>query len=252
MQGLLSLFEKLLAKKRKRLYNDWRIILIERVFDMSLNTQDKIRCPKCGTLNDITLWQSVTVSDSPDLKEELLQGRLNMLVCTECGAKALVPTPLLYRDEEKKLLFSFLPCTDEEEARKQFESVRESSRASGELEGLSGYNLRFIYDYNALLEKILIFDAGLSDKTVEVIKLMVLAQDPDNSDNRTALFGKRYPDGSIEIVVRDLKTNEIFTSKAPGETYKTIHTALKSSGVKEISFDWELVDIAYAEKLLGC
>lgn len=219
---------------------------------MSLNTQDKIRCPKCGALNDVTLWQSLTVSDSPDLKEELLKGKLNMLICKDCDAKALVPTPLLYRDEEKKLLFSFLPCESDEEGRKQFESVKENSRTSGELEGLSGYNLRFIYDYNTLLEKILIFDAGLNDKTIEVIKLMVLAQDPDNSDNRTALFGKRYDDGSIEIIVRDLKTGEIFTSKAPGETYKTIHTALKASGVKEKSFDWELVDSLYAEKLLGC
>lgn len=219
---------------------------------MSLNTQEQIRCPKCSSLNNVTLWQSLTVADSPDLKDELLNGRLNMLICTECGAKALVPTPLLYRDDQKKLIISFLPCATEEEATEQFELIRKNSRASGELEGLSGYNLRFVYDYNSLLEKILIFDSGLNDKTIEVIKLMVLAQDADNSDNRTALFGKRYPDGSIEIVVRDLKTGELFTSKAPSETYKTVHFALKSSGVKDVSFDWELVDSLYAEKLLGC
>lgn len=219
---------------------------------MSLNTQEKLRCPKCGCLNDITLWQSLTVSDSLDLKQALLKGELNVLICKDCGSRAIVPTPLLYHDEEKKLMLSFMPTENAEEANKQFESIKSSSKESGELEELKGYNLRYISDYNTLLEKLLIFDSGLSDKTIEVIKLMVLLQEPDMADKRTALFGKRYDDGSIEIMVRNLDDGAVFTSKAPPETYKTIHTALKSSGVKDISFDWEIVDREYAEKLLGC
>ncbi len=218
---------------------------------MSLNTQEKIRCPKCGVLNDITLWQSLTVSDSPDLKEELLRGRLNVLTCSECGTKALVPTPLLYHDEEKKLMLSFLPCQNDEERKKQFASIKQSSRSSGELSELIGYNLRFVSDYNSLLEKILIFDSGLNDKTVEVIKLMVLMQEPESMEKRTALFGKCHPDGGIEIMVQNIEDGAVFTSKAPHKTYQTIHTELLRSGVKDISFDWEMVDKDYAAKLLG-
>ncbi len=218
---------------------------------MSLNTQEKIKCPKCQAINDITLWQSITVSDSPDLKDELLKGRLNILSCTECSAKALVPTPLLYHDEEKKLMFSFIPTNSREDAEKQFASIRESSRASGELNELEGYNLRFVSDYNTLLEKILIFDSGLSDKTIEVIKLMVLMQEPEKLDGRTALFGKKHPDGSIEILVQNNSDGAVFTSRAPFETYNTIHQELLRSGVKDYSFDWEFVDNNYASKLLG-
>lgn len=219
---------------------------------MSLNTQEKVRCPKCGCLNEITLWQSLTVSDSEDLKELLLKGELNVLRCNDCGAKALVPTPLLYHDEQKKLMLSFLPAQNAEDAKKQFDAIKSSSRKSGELETLKGYNLRYVYDYNSLLEKLLIFDSGLNDKTIEVIKLMVLLQEPETADKRSALFGKKYEDGSIEIMVRNQTDGAVFTSKAPPETYKTIHTALKSSGVKDISFDWEVVDREYAERLLGC
>ena len=219
---------------------------------MSLNTIEKIRCPKCGKESDITLWQMITVKDSPDLKEDLLKGNLNMFVCDECNEKALVPTPLLYHDEDKKIMFSFMPTSSAEETKEAYMSVLKSSKESGELENLKGYNLRFISDYNTLLEKILIFDAGLNDKTIEVIKLMVVLNDTERSDHLKPLFGKRFEDGSIEILVNDLKTGELFTSKAPKETYTTIHTALKSSGVKDISFDWEMVDRNYAEKLLGC
>ncbi len=219
---------------------------------MSLNTQEKLRCPKCGCLNDITLWQSLTVSDSEDLKNELLKGQLNVLICRDCGARALVPTPLLYHDENKKLMISFVPTENADDAKKQFESIKKSSKDSGELKSLAGYNLRYVSDYNTLLEKLLIFDSGLSDKTIEVIKLMVLLQEPEMADKRTALFGKRHEDGSIEIMVRNIADGAVFTSRAPAETYKTVHTALKSSGVKDVSFDWEMVDREYAEKLLGC
>ncbi len=218
---------------------------------MSLNTQEKIRCPKCGNLNDITLWQSITVSDSHDLKQELLMGKLNILTCSECSAKALVPTPLLYHDEDKKLMLSFMPCQTEEEAQKQFDSIKESSRSSGELNELIGYNLRFVSDYNSLLEKILIFDSGLNDKTVEVIKLMVLMQEPDMLEKRSSLFGKKHEDGSIEIMVQNHNDGAVFTSKAPAQTYETIHAELLRSGVKDISFDWEIVDKEYAQHLLG-
>lgn len=218
---------------------------------MSLNTQEKIRCPKCGCLNDITLWQSLTVSDSEDLKQELLKGRLNILSCKECSAKALVPTPLLYHDEAKKLMISFMPTNDAAEADAQFNAVKKSSKSSGELDSLAGYNLRFVTSYNTLLEKILIFDAGLNDKTIEVIKLMVLMQEPDKADGRSALFGRKYEDGSIEIMVQNLADGQIFTSRAPFETYVAVHNGLLSSGVKEVSFDWEVVDESYARKLLG-
>lgn len=218
---------------------------------MSLNTQEKVRCPKCGELNDITLWQSVTVSDSGDLKQELLRGGLNVLVCTGCGAKALVPTPLLYHDEEKKLMFSFCPSNDESAAAAQFEQIKASSRESGELENLSGYNLRFISSYNALLEKILIFDSGLHDKTVEILKLMALMQEPDKIEERSALFGKKHSDGSIEILVTNKSDGQLFTSAVPSDTYEIIHRQLGLSGVKFTSYDWEIVDRNYAMRLLG-
>ena len=216
---------------------------------MSLNSQEKVRCPECGALNDITLWQSVTASDSPDLKASLLSGNVNVMTCTQCGQRALVPTALLYHDEEKKLLFSFYPLNDEDKARDYLKDIRESSKQSGELEEYRDYVLRFISDYNSLMEKILIFDSGLNDKTIEIIKLMVLLQDEAKADKRTALFGKKYENGTIEIMVKD-EDGSIFTSRAPYETYVAIHNELLRSGVKDVSYEWEVVDKAYAKRLL--
>ena len=217
---------------------------------MSLNTQEQVRCQKCGALNDITLWQSVTADDSEDLKSDLLAGRLNVLCCTQCQTRALVPTPLLYRDTKNKLLISLCPTSDPDEAKKNFDTVRESSRRSGELDDLAGYRLRFVSSYNDLMEKILIFDAGLDDKTIEIIKLMVLMQEPDKMQSRTALFGRRTDDGSIEIMVKSTD-GAVFTSRTPGETYGIILREMQNSGIKLASRDWEVVDRGFAVRALG-
>ena len=215
---------------------------------MSINFTKQIKCPSCANLADMTLWQSITVSDSPDLKDDLLKGKVNIFRCASCGASALVPVPLLYHDEEKRLMISFSPCEETDKIR-LFNEIKKTSRESGELSELSDYNLRFVCSYNEFLEKILISDSGLSDKTIEVLKLLVLMQESEKMENRVCMFGKK--DGEqIEFMVQDKKEGQIYTSRVPMETYNTVSKSLKESGVKDRSFDWEIVDADYAASLL--
>ncbi len=201
-------------------------------------------------MSEITVWNSITVEDSADLKTDLLSGRVNMFHCPSCSHTALMPTPVLYHDAQKRLMISFTPCSDAVLSEQLYENVCETSRESGELEKLSGYNLRFITDYNELLEKILIFDNGLNDKAVEVIKLMILMQEPEKAEQRMCRFGKTE-NGNIEFMVHDKKENQIYTSAVPQKSYDEIWTQLRESGVKPYSFDWERVNSAYATKLLN-
>lgn len=216
---------------------------------MSINTKQEIKCPTCASLQEMTVWQSITAADSPDLKDDLLKGKINIFRCSTCGAVALVPTPLLYTDSEKRLMISFSPCADEAQKLQMFESIKKSSQESGELSGLEDYNLRFVSAYNDFLEKVLIFDNGMHDKVIEVLKLLVLMQESDKMQNRVCIFGKKEAD-YIEFMVQDKKEQQVYTSKVPLETYETVSNSLKESGVKYKSFGWEIVDAEYAAKLL--
>lgn len=217
---------------------------------MSINSKQSVKCPQCGHLSEITVWNSITVNDSPDLKADLLSGKVNMFKCSSCGYVALMSVPMLYHDEDKKLMISFSPTNDSVLKQQLFDNIRNSSHESGELEKLEGYNLRFITDYNELLEKILIFDNALNDKTIEVIKLMVLSQDVDKSEQRNCRFGK-CENGSIEFMIHDFIENQIYTSSVPMDTYEQVNTSLLESGMKPYSFDWEIVDGTYATRLLN-
>ena len=92
-----------------------------------------------------------------------------MFHCPSCSYSALMPTPMLYHDEDKRLMISFSPCDDVVLKSQLFDNVQKSSKESGELDKLEGYNLRFVTDYNELLEKILIFDNDMNDKTMEAV-----------------------------------------------------------------------------------
>lgn len=217
---------------------------------MSLNSKQNIKCPTCGQLHEITIWNSITVKDSPDLKQDLLHGKVNIFNCPSCSHRALMPVPLLYHDEEKRLMISFSPCEDQTVKNQLFDNIRSTSRDSGELEKLEGYNLRFVWQYNNLLEKILLADALLWDKAVELLKLMILTQEPEKAENRVCMFGKLEND-TLEFIVQDKAENQVYTSSVPKSSYESIAEQLRLSGVKTYSFDWELVDIDYASKLLN-
>ncbi len=216
---------------------------------MSLNTEQSIRCPKCGQMKSMTVWQSVRAEDE-DLKADILRRKLNIFECDICQAQALFPEPLLYTDDEKQLMITFAPCPDKAARDKIYSEIRDTSRKSGELENLSGYNLRFVSDYNDLMEKILIFDNDLNDKVIEFIKLMILSQEPEKVSKRKVMFGKKE-NNEIEFLVQDMSDGMMYTSKVPMLTYDTVCTQLCQTGVKMYSFDWEIVDIDYSSKLLS-
>lgn len=217
---------------------------------MSINIKQSVKCPACSQMSDVTVWSSITVKDSPDLKSDLLGGKINMFRCPSCSQVGLMPHPMLYNDEDRRLMVSFSPANDPVIKQQMFENIIEASAKSGELEKLGGWNLRFVADYNELLEKILIFDNDMNDKAIEVIKLMILSQDIDKSEQRTCRFGK-YENGQLEFMIHDFIDNEVYTSAVPKETYDTVYNSLIESGMKPYSFGWEMVDGAYATRLLN-
>jgi len=216
---------------------------------MSINSKQSIKCPKCSHLNDVTVWSSITSDDSIDLKKELLSAKINMFRCDNCSHTALLPNPLLYHDKSKKLMISFTPCNDNVQKLDLFNNIKKTSKESGELKNLEDYNLRFITNYDTMLEKILIFDNELHDKVIEVLKVLVLMQEPEKAEQRVAVFGKKEDD-YLEFLIRDKKENQFYTSRIPLESYNTVKEQLSQSGVKYKSFDWEIIDIDYGASLL--
>ena len=66
-------------------------------------------CPNCGQPMVADTTQLIDVRMNPELKNQLLSGRLNVASCQVCGFQGQVPIPLVYHDPEKELLLTFTP-----------------------------------------------------------------------------------------------------------------------------------------------
>ncbi len=52
---------------------------------MSKTNVYTLNCPRCGTENHITVWESVNVTLDPDLKRMVLDGSIFEHQCPECS-----------------------------------------------------------------------------------------------------------------------------------------------------------------------
>ena len=105
---------------------------------MSLNLKQNVKCPKCSQMSEVTVWNSITVKDSEDLKHDLLTGKVNMFRCPSCSYSALMPTPMLYHDEDKRLMISFSPCDDVVLKSQLFDMFRNRQKNLANLTNLRG------------------------------------------------------------------------------------------------------------------
>lgn len=136
---------------------------------MSKPSIENITCPQCGSGQEFTIWQSVNVTLDPELKEQLLRGQLTAFTCSRCGHTSDVAYSLLYHDMTRKfmVMLSYDDGPPEPEL---------GPMAGIMSKMMSDMRLRMVRSRNELVEKILLFDAELDDRVIEVCKLVVSAQ----------------------------------------------------------------------------
>lgn len=69
----------------------------------------QVTCPQCNQPFTAQVQSIVDVGAEPELKEQLLRGRLNVARCPRCGSAGAIGTPLLYHDPDKELAFVLMP-----------------------------------------------------------------------------------------------------------------------------------------------
>ncbi|RLC81772.1 MAG: hypothetical protein DRI61_03400 [Chloroflexi bacterium] len=68
-----------------------------------------ITCPNCKQRFTATLYNIVDAKRNPVLKELLIRGRLNLVICPSCGTSGAVNAPVLYFNPDKEQALIYLP-----------------------------------------------------------------------------------------------------------------------------------------------
>ncbi|NPV00117.1 MAG: hypothetical protein HPY53_01930 [Brevinematales bacterium] len=158
---------------------------------MSLPNEAMVTCPECGHEFSANIWLSVNSSVSPDLKEKLMSGDLNLYKCPKCECRFEPDSELVYHDPDKKFLIRYIPFWDG-----KLPVIEKSDEILGR------YTLRIVTSRNMLIEKIKVFDDRLDDRVIESIKLYYLygTRKIDLIPEDKILYLERDLGGDSEIV----------------------------------------------------
>ncbi|GJM40757.1 MAG: hypothetical protein DHS20C20_10390 [Ardenticatenaceae bacterium] len=69
----------------------------------------QLTCPQCGTPYSAEIHQVVDSKRTPDLKQMLLNGQLNVAVCPQCGAGGQMATLMLFHDADHEMFMVHVP-----------------------------------------------------------------------------------------------------------------------------------------------
>jgi len=122
---------------------------------MSSTSDCSFRCSRCGHTYSTPVYTFIDAVANPSLKDRVVSGELFVRECPKCGCRELITTPVVYRDAH------CLVCL----------SDRNLSA-----EGLEDVNGRLVADVGSLIEKVKIFDAGLSDAAMEFCKFVTRSE----------------------------------------------------------------------------
>jgi hypothetical protein len=130
---------------------------------MSKTVSKKIPCPRCKNTIETEMHPSINVTLDPSLRGEVMEESLFAWECPQCGYRAQLMYPCLYHDMQHKFMVYLIPDTRE--------SVLSVPSMDEQFPELLELRRRLVGGVNELKEKILIFEAGLDDRAVELSKL---------------------------------------------------------------------------------
>lgn len=130
---------------------------------MSTQITKDVSCPHCGAAVKTQMWPGISAAENPELREKILNETLFDWECPQCGYKARFVYPCLYHDKDRKFMIYVVPNGND--------SALQSVDISEEFPQFRELTKRVVTTPTELKEKILIFEAGLNDLAVELVKL---------------------------------------------------------------------------------
>ena len=169
---------------------------------MSRMNMVTITCPNCEKEHPYKIWESINTKLDPEMKAAVKDRSAFTFECPDCGAKTRVDYGFLYHQMEDHMMI-FYSQTDEN-AEEIYNMIKdESPNSLFKTMKEENYLIRIVRSQDELIEKINIFDDGLDDRIIEIIKMLYLAiYQHDNPDaQRVMLFYiKRDDKHSLEII----------------------------------------------------
>lgn len=187
--------------------------------------KETIDCPKCGAEFE---FETFPLMEYPEKIFDLTAFRAT---CPSCGAELMLPYPCVYHNPARRVIIRFIP--------RGFDL---SDLPAGAPAPLSGYSLRDVYSAHSFREKTLIFERGLDDRAIELLKILTIQQNPERFDVKDpdVLLLADADEEALSFFALAKDGND-FVLKTPSGLYDQMRAELTSPHFDE-SGDFETVD----------
>ena len=129
---------------------------------MSTCVNREISCPHCGAPKKTPMWPSVTADANQELRIRILNETLFDWRCPSCGYQAQLAYPCLYHDRARRYMVCISPRGDA------------LSKINGSIPPtVRNIQKRAVANLTEMKEKILLFEAGMDDVAMEIVKFAV-------------------------------------------------------------------------------
>ena len=177
---------------------------------MSLVQDSPFACPGCGWEDRIRVWANIHVEADPQVRDAILDGSHFTYRCPQCGSVVPIEYRTLYVDMDRKEILCLLPGEEDPAAKEEAQSWAEDQLPN---EGV--YSMRFVHSANDLREKLLIFQAGLDDRIVEICKGVALSQVPQGTDVADIRFSVIAGQRFLVLYCRDERSEDSSAEAEP-------------------------------------
>ena len=211
---------------------------------MSYKTTDMIRCPKCQNSNNVTIWGIVNRDVNTVTTNKIMNGTFFEHKCPTCGAVYQITYPTLYEDNTHKAIICF-EQTDVGLSEATSAVLERRKKLSSDQHD---YQIRIVSTPNAFREKARIFDKGLDDKIIEIMKIVLLEklhQEHDTNGINEVLCWVE-DDGTFSMEMFGKKYGKVTVNQ---DFYNYISEKC-SVFINEQDFDDVLIDLDWAINFL--
>jgi hypothetical protein len=147
---------------------------------MSIFQSEPLKCPSCGAENEFETVYSINADRRPDLRDAILDDTLQRGACVECGAAFRLDPELTYLSIEDNQWILAEPAARyaqwtelEADAASSFETAYGAEAPAAARQIGKRLQVRVVFGWAALREKLMAAQHGLDDVTLELLKLML-------------------------------------------------------------------------------
>lgn len=207
---------------------------------MSKIHMGNITCISCGKGSPFRYWDMIDPMFDRSVKDKVLSGELFTFTCPHCGFKRRVTYDCIYQEMGRGIYLHLV--TTENSYMQAVNMYADRDEHSGYV--LSSEIVRIVLSQNQLAEKIRIFDEGLDDRIVEIIKAYYLTelyqQVPDFEAEEVLFYKNDAGEYEIAFLSKDGNHRTIsFTRQMYEGIYEDIGRRLPPIN-QEIEVDMEI------------